>query len=429
MEVVSQSLVAPRPHVWRRKALPTAGQLLLLHAALADESADALTAWKHWRASADIENLDHGSHRLLPLLYRNLVRHRADPDPWLNRMQGVHRYYWVKNHRLFSRVGELMEAARQELGTRFLLLKGAALAVGYYADLGLRPMADCDLLVRPEMVARVLSWLERHGWRPRDGWESTRRPLAGMTPRWQTFHHAQGFIADGASPSGNAIQIDMHWRALGNLGSGPELNESLWTRAAEVSLPDGTPVLTPDATDLFGHVCLHGLHTNIVPPVRWVADATVLARRTTVAGENFPRIDWQRLFRLAANGAATLRLHAALSFLAEQRFVPVPPEFLTQLRAHPVSPEEDAEFRAVVNGEPALSVGFGGRFAYRLHRRRCPTKSHAGAPLASWRHAADYLCGRWDVHSPLGLPLVMVQHGARRLWRLAAWKLKGNAAR
>lgn len=429
MEVVSHSLVAPGPHVWRRKALPTAEQRRLLHAALDEESAAALAAWKQWRDSADIENLDHGSHRLLPLLYRNLVRHRAAPDPWLNRIKGVHRYYWVQNHRLFARVSELVEVVRRELDTPVMLLKGAALAIRYYADLGLRPMADCDLLVRPERVARVLALLEQRGWRPLQGWENTRRPLAEMTPRWRSFHHAQGFIADGAVPSGKAIEIDVHWRALGNMGCGPELNEALWTRATAVPLPGGAPIFTPDATDLFGHVCLHGLHSNLVPPVRWVADATELARRITVPGANAPPIDWQRLFHLAAEGAAILRLHAALSFLADEGFVPVPPEFLAQLRSQPVSPEEQAEFRVVVNGEPALSAGFGGRLAYRLHRLRCPATGHADAPLARWRHAADYLCGRWDVRSPLGLPLVMVQYGARRLWRLAAWRLKGHAAR
>ncbi len=429
MEVVSPSLVTPGLHVWRRAALPTTEQSLLLHAALAEEPAEALTAWEQWRASVDIENLDHGSHRLLPLLHRNLVRHQAAPDPWLNRMKGVHRYYWVQNHRLFARVSQLVERVRQELDTPVMLLKGAALAMRFYPDLGLRPMADCDLLVRPEMVARVLALLERRGWRALHGWENTRRPLAGMTARWQSFHHAQGFIADGAAPSGNAIEIDVHWRALGNMGCGPELNESLWTRAVTARLPDGPPIYTPDATDLFAHVCFHGLHTNIVPPVRWVADATVLIRRTIATAGDAPPIDWQRLFRLAADGAATLRLHAALCFLADQRFVPVPPEFLAQLRAHPVSPEEEAEFRMVVDGEPALAAGFGGRMAYRLHRLRCPAERNPGGPVAGWRHAADYLCGRWNVRSPLGLPLVMVQYGARRLWRLAAWRLRGGVAR
>ena len=60
---------------------PTATQTMLLSAALAEDAIEALEAWARWRDAVDFENLDYGSHRLLPLLHRNLVRHGAEPHP------------------------------------------------------------------------------------------------------------------------------------------------------------------------------------------------------------------------------------------------------------------------------------------------------------------------------------------------------------
>src|SRR5947208_1037833 len=62
---------------------PTAQQELLLRAVLA-KGEQALTAWQEWKADIDIENLDEGSTRLLPLLCRNLKNEGVN-DPLMAR--------------------------------------------------------------------------------------------------------------------------------------------------------------------------------------------------------------------------------------------------------------------------------------------------------------------------------------------------------
>ncbi len=52
---------------------PTRQQELLLRAALLDGDS-ARESWKEWRSAIDIDLIDLGSQRLLPLLYRNLNR-------------------------------------------------------------------------------------------------------------------------------------------------------------------------------------------------------------------------------------------------------------------------------------------------------------------------------------------------------------------
>ena len=420
----SPHLVAANHSVPARNTWPTAEQILLLHAALDEEPEQALDAWKQWRRSTDFENLDYGSHRLLPLLHSNLVRHGAQPHPWLGRMKGLHRHSWVRNQRLLAGAAGLITALRGEMGVEVLLLKGAALALQYYPDAGLRPMDDVDFLVPRADAPGCMDLLERHGWRAWQMWAHTGRPIRAMTPYWRTYTHSQDFIAGDMEPAGKALGVDVHWRALGDSGTSTELNEALWTKATAVRLPDGTPTLAPSPTDLLCQVCLHGLRPNLIPPVRWAADATILIRNAATGGDN-AGIDWERLHRFAADHAFTLRLGAALDFLAQTLRVPVPQETRGRLRSHRVTREEEKEFRMLVDGALPMEIGLGARTMYRLH---CLRSRESG-----WRHAAHYLCGKWNAVSPAHLPLSAASRGVRRLTRLAAWKLgyraTGNSRR
>ena len=62
----------------------------------------ALEAWEEWRARTDIDHLDAGSYRLLPLLYRNLHRQGAR-DPTLEGFRNHYHRVWRENQLLFHR--------------------------------------------------------------------------------------------------------------------------------------------------------------------------------------------------------------------------------------------------------------------------------------------------------------------------------------
>src|SRR5215469_14327441 len=74
---------------------PTPLQELLLRAAVM-RGPVAVEAWGKWKHTVNIEAVDFGSHRMLPLLYRNLLRHGIS-DPLLARLKSAYRYYWYQN--------------------------------------------------------------------------------------------------------------------------------------------------------------------------------------------------------------------------------------------------------------------------------------------------------------------------------------------
>jgi len=86
----------------------------------------------------------------------------------------------------------------------------------------------------------------------------------------------------------------------------------------------------------------------------------ILLRDFAARGEVTLPIDWPRLQRFAVDRALTLRLSAALDFLGDTLGAPVPPEIRQQLRSHPVSREERAEFRVQVDGADPMELGFFG---------------------------------------------------------------------
>ena len=70
----------------------TPNQLLLLRAALGSGD-EALASWSAWKERVGLDRAEAASQRLLPLVYRNLVRLGAD-DPELPKLKGLPLVMW-----------------------------------------------------------------------------------------------------------------------------------------------------------------------------------------------------------------------------------------------------------------------------------------------------------------------------------------------
>ena len=106
---------ALQPGCW-----PTEMQELLLKACLL-EGHTATEAWEKWKSRVDIDWIDEGSNRLLPLLYHNLSPLGIE-DQILTRAKGVYRYQLTKTHIMFHRAMPLLAELQNE-GIEVILLK------------------------------------------------------------------------------------------------------------------------------------------------------------------------------------------------------------------------------------------------------------------------------------------------------------------
>ncbi|HUC06648.1 MAG TPA: nucleotidyltransferase family protein [Solirubrobacterales bacterium] len=355
---------------------PNPEQLLVLHAAL-DPGPAAVTAWQRWRQAVDFDAVDHGSTRLLPLVYRNLGPEAFDPQV-AGRLKGLYRRSWSHNQLIFRRAAEaigLLEGA----GIETLVTKGASLAVLSYGDVGVRPMDDVDVLVPIERTTEAIEVLSAAGWSPDHD-----DPLA-----WTQVHHSLGFAGADA---GN---VDLHWFSLWQ----PASDDELWRASVPLEL-GGAASRAPCPADQVLLACVHGTPWSPLPPFRWIADAVTVIRS---AG---PQLDWDRLVAEAERRRLTAATAAALGYLRDEFGASVPQPVLARLRAAPTSRHERAAFRAAGRPDSPLRTLL---MAWDRYRRLRDLST--GAPRPSG--FVDFARRFWGLESAWQLPL----HAGRALTR------------
>jgi hypothetical protein len=288
-------------------AWPDGRQLLLLRAALGRGPAAAET-FRRWREAVDIERVDAGSYRLLPLLWHALEARGAEAEG-LGRVKGLVRRTFCMNQVLFAAAAEVL-ADLGRRGIPAMILKGAALAQGTYASAALRPMDDVDLLVPRAAAGEAVAALRAAGWRADP--KETAEP-DGIFDR----RAAVGF----GHPAGG--KIDLHWRLFhGSPDDGADEAVRALSRPGTLR---GVPVRLPCPAHLLVHVIVHGLYRTEVPRIGWIADAAVLLARTG------GRFDWGPLVREAEGRGVALFVRDALAFLAAEFGAPVPGAVLRRL--------------------------------------------------------------------------------------------------
>ena len=240
-----------------------------------------------------VESLDSGSHRLLPLLYRNLTEQGVD-DPVLAKYKGVYRQTWYKNQLLFHRAAAFLRAA-DAAGIATVLLKGPALTLLYYRDYGLRPMDDFDALVHPRDAVAAMELLEKLGWALKTRNVESHATLVPL-------RHGTEFQNEQRDT------FDLHWSLFGE-DDRPEADDALWSSAVTLTL-EGETSLALNPAALLAHVCAHGARWNPMPPVRWVADAFTLINNAETV------VDWDSLLAIVAERHLALPLGDTLSFSA-----------------------------------------------------------------------------------------------------------------
>lgn len=359
---------------------PSTQQSLVLHAAL-DRPSRAFEAWERWRAAIEFDDIDHGSGRLLPLVYRNLGPDRFDAEV-AGRLKGMYRLAWTRNQVLFSRAAPAI-AALEAAGIATLVLKGASLAVLSYRDVGVRPMEDVDVLVpfsRAEDAIEVLA---------AGGWETESEDPPGRV----RVHHSMGYAEEGGG------SIDLHWFSLWQ----PASDDELWEGSLPLEL-GGVATRAPCAADQLLLACVHGTPWSPLPPFRWIADAVTVIR---VAGDD---LDWDRLVAEAERRRLAVATRAGLAYLAEEFAAPIPGAVLTRLAAVPTSRHERAAFRAACRPDSPVRTL---RMAWDRYRRLRDLDTGAPAPDGFLPFARSF----WGLDSAWELPAHAGRAVVRRVGR------------
>lgn len=264
----------------RFNCFPNPEQRLLLKACIHSEERgfEAYLEWKsllHFDLDRSdkllpmiFDQLDDGSRRLLPYLYKKYQGQFQDPI--IQSVKGYYRHCWYKNQILIHELKGLIRQLK-EVGIQTMLTKGMALSYMYYQDFGSRPMSDLDLVVPEHQQAKTLEIIQKSGWVDLN----TRKQVTGFSG---ALSHSRAFVNQ------KGYELDIHWKPIREA-----LNSSWVDELWESSIPlefDGLSTSTLHATDQLLHTFLHGMEWNKVSSIRWVLDATKILQ----AEKNF---DWE----------------------------------------------------------------------------------------------------------------------------------------
>lgn len=176
-----------------------------------------------------------------------------------------------------------LSAAFARGGVDLVVLKGPALAHGFYDDPSWRPFADLDLLVRREEWRAACGLLERYGLR-----RELPEPRPGFDERF-----GKAAVFEGI----DHLAVDLHRTlVVGPFGLWID-PRALFTHRVRLDV-GGSRLWRLDDTALFVHACLHASLGSRPPLLLPVRDVVQVAQRGRVDWERAAR--WSREWRLGA---------------------------------------------------------------------------------------------------------------------------------
>ena len=188
--------------------------------------------------------------------------------------------------------------------------KGMALVHTVYPDIGLRPMADIDLLIHPADLPTVKRVLRYAGYR---------------TPG-ETMEAEEAFRGYGHFVRDSTV-VDLHWE-LAHYSRFEGIvcvdHDGLWKRIRPMAVGKAQGLmLSPE--DMLLHLALHVTLGSEFGRLIWFADVDALLGRLGSS------LDWERVLEEATRWRVRVLLGFTLQICQESLGTPIPPEILSRL--------------------------------------------------------------------------------------------------
>ncbi len=191
-------------------------------------------------------------------------------------------YETLAHNTLLLQALERILKAFQEAGIEVIVLKGAALAQTVYEDIGLRPMNDLDLLVRPKSLRKAVKVLQGLGFAP-------------------LKHHYLGYQFLIVSEN---VSVELHWDIPDREGE----QKLLWSQTQSLP-PWMKSVFTLNTGAQIVHLAVHAFwqHRAYLRLI-WLYDLHLLVKEYKWA-------DWQALLQTSEVWGRQQALFNALTVL------------------------------------------------------------------------------------------------------------------
>ena len=214
------------------------------------------------------------AHGVTPLVYRSLRSTCWDRLP-ADVRTALEKSARACTARCLFLTGELIRLLKlfDGAGIRAVPLKGPALAMAAYGDIGLREFGDLDLLVRIDDLDAVQRLLVSQGYKPREDIASAQRSL------FLRHDCEQGF-----TKTASGILVEIHWRLAQRWFGFPWDPGTRWNNLVEWEFK-GCRTWRFSAEDQLLFLCVHGAR-HLWSNLKWICDVAEWIRVS-------PGLDWR----------------------------------------------------------------------------------------------------------------------------------------
>jgi Uncharacterised nucleotidyltransferase len=195
------------------------------------------------------------------------------------------------------------------------VLKGAALLLRFYKDLGVRPMADFDVLVPVAQTEAAVAVLVERGWHGH-------RPLHLLSEEHRAPFHGIGY-----QHADKPLGCDLHWHVM-HMNLDARYDAPMW-EAAEALQVGGAQSYALSAEHQLVRILSNGCINEGGTNMRWLPDALVVLKHE-------PAFDWDRLVQQCQLLEFVQPVATMLDYLRREWEVPVPLATLDTLQRTPV---------------------------------------------------------------------------------------------
>ena len=239
-------------------------------------------------------------HRVMPLLYRNLIRFGANrvPDEFMEELR--HRYLNNTTHNIYL-TEQLLKVLNllEEQNIFTVPFKGPLLAQYLYGDIGSRQFSDLDILIHKKDVIKTRKLLLTNGYR--DSMHLDDRQFMAFA---RTYSQNVFLSHDGR------VNLELHWE-MSNRHISVELDMQELKGCIEEVVLEGKTVNHLKVNELLLYLCLHGTK-HYWENLEMVCCVSELIR-------SHPEINWNKVLGLAARLRSERAVYLGL-FLAHDLY-------------------------------------------------------------------------------------------------------------
>jgi hypothetical protein len=233
-------------------------------------------------------------HQVIGLFHEGLTRVRPKMPLEIAEQIGAEAATLVRENLAIARESLRLQHLFDDAGLPVLFVKGAALAMLTFGNLGLRSSQDIDLLVNRETLPAAIELIRRAGYSrfdpPPDIGDAQLQLLMLLRKDLGFTNQTTG------------LRIELHWRLFVNPHAMDET--SIMGASRVVPLAGAAGLCTLGEEDLFTYLCMHGAF-HWWYRVKWLADINALLATA-------PEASSERLFQAAETRGAGLAAAQAL---------------------------------------------------------------------------------------------------------------------